>query len=130
LDEKERAMLRRTTNFYVVTFKNVGGLVMPIIVQVHYADNTSEVLRIPVDIWRSNGNSVNKLIVTEKEITRMELDPKSELADTEDANNHWPPKITPSRFKLFKDETKKNPMQKLRDKDKPDEEEDQDDKED
>lgn len=118
LDKKERAMLRRTTNFYVVTFKNVGGLVMPIIVRVHYADNTSELMRIPVDIWRSNGNSVNKLIVTEKEITRLELDPKGELADTEDANNHWPPKIVPSRFKLFKDETKKNPMQKVRDKDK------------
>jgi hypothetical protein len=118
LDKKERAMLRRTTNFYVVTFKNVGGLVMPIIVRVHYGDNTSELMRIPVDIWRSNGNSVNKLIVTEKEITRLELDPKGELADTEDANNHWPPKIVPSRFKLFKDETKKNPMQKVRDKDK------------
>ncbi len=123
LEEKERAMLRRTTNFYVVKFKNVGGLVMPIIVRVHYADNTSELVRIPVDIWRSNGNVVNKLMITEKEIVRLELDPKGELADTEDANNHWPPKIVASRFKLYKDEKKQNPMQKLRDKDKPEEKE-------
>ncbi|MGB7326849.1 MAG: M1 family metallopeptidase [Rubripirellula sp.] len=118
LNEKERAMLRRSTNFYVATFKNVGGLVMPIIVRLHYTDNTSELFTIPVDIWRGNGDRVGKLFVTDKEITRMELDPRRELADTEVSNNHWPPRIVPSRFKLYKDEKKKNPMQKLRDKDK------------
>ncbi|WP_186776432.1 M1 family metallopeptidase [Rubripirellula reticaptiva] len=120
LNEKERAMLRRSTNFYVATFKNVGGLVMPIIVRLHYTDNTSELFTIPVDIWRGNGDRVGKLFVTDKEITRIELDPRRELADTEVSNNHWPPRIVPSRFKLYKDEKKKNPMQKLRDKNKDD----------
>ncbi len=114
LDAKERAMLRRTTNFYVVRFRNVGGLVMPIIVRVHYADNTNELITIPVDIWRGDGNQVRKLFVTDKEITRLELDPQRALADTEESNNHWPPKIVPSRFKLYKDEIKKNPMQKAK----------------
>ncbi|QDT05892.1 Aminopeptidase N [Rubripirellula lacrimiformis] len=112
LDAKERAMLRRTTNFYVASFRNVGGLVMPIIVRLHYSDNTSELVRIPVDIWRHDGNKVRKMFVTDKEITRMELDPMRELADTETSNNFWPPRIVPSRFKLYKDDKKKNPMQK------------------
>lgn len=116
LEENERAMLRRSTNFYVATFKNIGGLVMPIIVRVHYTDNTNELITIPVDIWRANGDRASKLFVTEKEIARLELDPRRELADTEVSNNHWPPRIVPSRFKLYKDDKKKNPMQKLREK--------------
>ncbi len=53
LDEKERALLKRSTNFYVARFRNVGGLVMPIIVRIHYADNTNELIRIPAQIWKS-----------------------------------------------------------------------------
>jgi hypothetical protein len=112
LDEKERAMLRRTTRFYVVRFKNLGGLVMPIIVRVHHADNTSELLRIPAEIWRADSRQVDKLLVSDKEIVRLELDPQRETADTEASNNHWPPKLVPSRFKLFKDKSEPNPMQK------------------
>ena len=104
--------MRRTTNFYVVDFRNVGGLVMPILVRVHYADSTSEMMMFPAQIWRHNSKHVSKLIVTDKEIVRLELDPKRQTADVEQANNHWPKKLVPSRFKLFKDETKKNPMQK------------------
>jgi hypothetical protein len=112
LDEKERALLKRSTNFYVARFRNVGGLVMPIIVRVHYADSTNELIRIPAQIWNRDSKQVDKLFVTDKEIIRVELDPYRETADTEESNNFWPPKIVPSRFKLFKSEKKKNPMQK------------------
>ena len=115
LSSEERAILRRTTNFYVVDFRNVGGIVMPILLRVHYSDNTSEMMTIPAQIWRSNSKRVRKLIVTDKEITRLELDPNRQTADVEEDNNHWPKKMVPSRFKLFKDEKKKNPMQKAAD---------------
>ena len=114
LEEKDRALLKRSTNFYVVRFKNLGGLVMPIIVRVHYDDSTNELVRIPAQIWRKDSRQVDKLFVTDKEIVRLELDPFRETADTEDSNNFYPPKLIPSRFKLFKTEKKKNPMQKLK----------------
>lgn len=114
LDSEERALLRRKTNFYVVTFENVGGVVMPIIVRLHYADDTSELVTIPVQIWRHNSERVNKLFVREKEIARLELDPRRQTADTETSNNHWPPQIERSRFELYKESKKKNPMQKAR----------------
>ena len=114
LDEKERALLKRSTNFYVARFKNVGGLVMPIIVRVHYSDNTNELIRIPAQIWRKNSRQVDRLFVTDKEIVRLELDPQRETADTEESNNAWPPKLVPSRFQLFKDKVEKNPMQKAK----------------
>lgn len=128
LSSEERSMLRRTTNFYVVDFRNVGGLVMPILIRVHYGDNTSEMMTFPAQIWRSNSERVRKLIVTDKEIVRLELDPKRQTADVDENNNHWPEKLVPSRFKLFKDEKKKNPMQKAaaqakQSEDKPEEDE-------
>ena len=59
LDEKERALLKRTSNFYVASFRNVGGLVMPVIVRVQYADSTSELVRIPAEIWRRDVSGVS-----------------------------------------------------------------------
>ncbi|TWU10509.1 hypothetical protein Poly21_44140 [Allorhodopirellula heiligendammensis] len=113
LDEEQRAMLRRTTKFYVVKFLNKGGLVMPIPLRIHYADNTQEHVVLPPEIWRYNSNEVKKVFLTEKEIVRFEIDPKREIADTDKSNNHWPPKIEPTRFELYK--SKKdggNPMRK------------------
>ncbi|WP_404308016.1 M1 family metallopeptidase [Neorhodopirellula lusitana] len=114
LDEDELALLKRTTQFYVIKFVNRGGLVMPIPLRVHYADNTQENIMLPAEIWRYNSREIKKLLLTEKEIVRLEIDPKREIADTDTANNHWPPKLEPTRFKLFKSEKKKNAMQKAR----------------
>ncbi len=114
LDDTQRSLLQRTTNFYSVKFRNHGGIVMPIIVRLHYADSTNEIVRIPVQIWRSNGDEVSKLFVSEKEVVRIELDPYRETADTESSNNHWPPKLIPSRFKLYKSKSSDNEMRKAK----------------
>ncbi|MDG2221325.1 MAG: M1 family metallopeptidase [Rubripirellula sp.] len=115
LDPKDRAMLRRTTNFYVIEFENVGGLVMPVILRIYYTDNTNELVTYPPQIWRQNSKSVKKLWVTEKEIARIVLDPRREIADTEEANNHWPERFIPSRFQLYKGRRSSgNPMRKDR----------------
>ncbi|MGI9427140.1 MAG: aminopeptidase, partial [Bythopirellula sp.] len=82
---------------------------------VHYSANSNELFHIPAEIWRRNSQRVDKLFVTDKEIVRFELDPRRETADTEESNNDWPPKLVPSRFKLFKSTKKKNPMQKAND---------------
>ena len=47
-----RRCSRAGMNFYVVELSNIGGLVMPVILQIDYADGTSEELRIPAEIWR------------------------------------------------------------------------------
>ncbi|MEO1614303.1 MAG: M1 family aminopeptidase [Planctomycetota bacterium] len=116
LSSEERTMLRRTTKFYVVEFENVGGLVMPIIVKLDYADNTSEIMQFPAEIWRKNSQRVRKLIVTDKEVVKMELDPKRQTADTEEENNHWPERFVPSRFKLYKSSRRggTNPMRQAK----------------
>jgi len=111
LDAREKELLGNRANFYVVGIKNLGGLVMPVILRVDYTDGTSEDLRLPAEIWRRNAVSFEKLIITPREISRLTLDPHGELPDTDLSNSVWPPQPAKSRIELFKEGTPKNPMQ-------------------
>jgi len=114
LKPDERAQLAKGSNFYVVDLKNIGGLVMPVILAIDYADGSKEELRIPAEIWRRNNISVSKLIVTRKEIKQITLDPHLETADTDLTNNYFPRRPVKTPFQLFKDEQeRKNPMQEM-----------------
>jgi hypothetical protein len=114
LTERERELLNSGMNFYVVDLKNLGGLVMPVILQVEYADATTEELRIPAEIWRYNNNEVSKLIVTKKEIKSITLDPHLETADVDLSNNFFPRRVIKSRFQNFRDQQRaRNPMQEI-----------------
>ena len=113
LETNERSLLSRSSQFYRVTFENRGGLVMPIIVNLHFDDGSQKLHRLPAEIWRQNSRRVTKLFITDKSIQRIEIDPMAETADTDLSNNHWPPKIVPSRFKLFKDKKEDNEMQEF-----------------
>lgn len=114
LNEEEQKLIKRKTNFYVISFRNVGGLVMPIIFHVYFEDGTSQRITVPPSIWRLDPRSVDKLLVTEKTVQRIELDPQRQTADADQSNNHWPAKLVPSRFKLFKGSPSRNPMQRAK----------------
>ncbi|MCF6353139.1 MAG: M1 family metallopeptidase [Cyclobacteriaceae bacterium] len=90
-------------NFYELSFKNVGGLVSPIIIEWTYADGTKEVQQIPAEIWRSNENETKKVFVKNKEVVNITIDPKEETGDTEMNNNYFPKREDKSRLEEFKD---------------------------
>ncbi|MCA1616003.1 MAG: hypothetical protein LC800_18255, partial [Acidobacteria bacterium] len=113
LTPRERELLLTGLNFYAVDLKNVGGLVMPVILDIEYADGTRETLNIPAEIWRYNNSEVSKLIMTPKEIRSVALDPREQTADADLANNSFPRRPVRTRFQLFKEEQKQNPMQLL-----------------
>ena len=113
LDEDEKKLIESKTNFYVIRFRNDGGLVTPIVIEISYRDGSKELLTIPAEIWRRNSREVSKLLMTEREIESIELDPRKQMADADASDNHFPPRIESSRFRLFKQErTEKNPMQR------------------
>lgn len=102
-------------NYYELFFSNKGGLVMPIILEWTYEDGTTEIERIPVEVWRKNENKFGKVFVKEKEVTGVRLDPYRETADIDESNNNWPELEMPSRFKVYKNHKLReqpNPMQK------------------
>jgi len=89
-------------NFYEVTFKNKGGLVMPVIIEWTFKDGTKEVERLPVEIWRLNEEEVTKVFAKSKEVVNIQLDPYGETADIYTDDNVFPKGDPQSRFKEFK----------------------------
>lgn len=104
----ERAV-KEDKNYYVLDFSNLGGLVMPILLQLNYADSSSEERYIPAEIWRRSPFNVSKLIVTDKEkvLQSVEVDPKWLTADVDVENNYYPRRIIPSRIEAYKAEKSK-----------------------
>lgn len=102
LSPKEKELMNSGLNFYEMKFKNLGGLVMPLIIQFNYTDGTSEVERIPAEIWRLNEWEVSKVFAKKKEVASVVLDPYRETADIDESNNYWPRQFVPSRFDMFK----------------------------
>lgn len=120
LSEDEKQILNSGYNYYQIDFTNKGGLVMPIILEFTFTDGSTEVVRIPAEIWRLNNYHVSKVFYFKKEVTGVMLDPFMETADTDFGNNSWPAKVLPSKFKLYKQQGSgrygqgggENPMQR------------------
>ncbi len=102
LDESEKDFLSSNRNYYQLDFTNVGGLVMPLVLEFVFTDGSREVRRIPAEIWARNNKEISKVFFFDKEVQSITLDPFLELADTDMNNNFWPPKQEPSRFQLYK----------------------------
>ena len=66
LDDSEKQILDSDKNYYEMQFSNIGGLVMPIILEFIYVDGTKKNIRIPAEIWKKNSNSVKKVFILEK----------------------------------------------------------------
>ncbi len=112
LEPRDKKLLKNSSHFYLVDLENRGGLVMPVVLRLVYSDDTTEEVRLPAEIWVRNSKKVTRLVISSNEITAVELDPHLEFADTNRSNNRYPPEISKSRFKLYREKKKKNEMQK------------------
>jgi len=113
LNDREEAFLNASDYFIQLDFKNIGGMIMPLIIQFNFEDGSSEIKRIPAEIWSRNNLKTSKVFVFKKNVVSVELDPYLETADCDLGNNHWPSKRVPSRFELYKSsrQSRPNPMQ-------------------
>ncbi len=111
LEPDERTLLSRKERFFAIDIENVGGLIMPVILELHWADGSREELRIPAEIWRRNAQRVTKLVMGTQALVSVRVDPHLEIADVDLANNSWPPEPTKTRFQLYRDDKGPNPMQ-------------------
>ena len=101
LSESDKALLNKGYEFYQIDFENKGGLVMPLILQFTFVDGTTELIKIPAEIWRKNDKNISKVFFFQKEVINVVLDPFIETADCEVYDNYWPRKMIPSRFDIF-----------------------------
>ncbi|MCU0349804.1 MAG: M1 family metallopeptidase [Flavobacterium sp.] len=87
---EEKAQLKTPKYFYEVEFEKPGGLIMPIIAELHFDDGTTELHKFPAQIWRRNNDTAKRVFATEKKVVKIQVDPKLETADIDTTNNVWP----------------------------------------
>jgi hypothetical protein len=110
---EDLAYLNAGKQLYELTFENFGGLVMPLIIEVTFADGSTKVERMPAEIWRIEELKVSKVFVYDQAVVSFKLDPFLETADTDLDNNTWPRVMQATRYQLYKQEqTRENPMQR------------------
>jgi len=102
MEDWEKALLKEGKHLYLVDFTNKGGLVTPLVLEITLASGKKYVERVPAEVWRYNPKKITKLIITDEPMTSLVQDPYWETADTDQSDNAWPRKATPSRLELFK----------------------------
>jgi len=73
----------------VIGLSNKGEIPMPVEMQITYTDGSTELVRLPVEIWQ-RGDSWNHLVNSEKEVQSVEIDPEKVLPDVNFSNDSWP----------------------------------------
>ena len=89
--------------FYGIEFENVGGLVMPLPLLIEYEDGSEEELMLAHTIWRRNPHRVRHLLVRDKPIRAVTLDPHRDMYDANYSNNFFPRKIDDGRIDIEDD---------------------------
>ncbi|MEP3836703.1 MAG: M1 family metallopeptidase [Algibacter sp.] len=102
IDEAQVRKQVSKKNIYEITVKNIGGLVMPVTIQWNFKDGTSQIDRLPADLWRRNEYEIQETFIKDKEVVSVTLDPNFEFADTNTYNNSFPKTETMSEFERFK----------------------------
>ena len=108
LDEWERDVLDKAITdgqwLYFIDFQNLGGLASPLPLRLTFVDGESEELMIPAEIWRYNSEMVTRLLVLDRQLEMIELDPLHQTADTNRSNNRYQRASVSSRIALERDE--------------------------
>ncbi|MCH8554078.1 MAG: M1 family metallopeptidase [Schleiferiaceae bacterium] len=112
LSDAQLDILHKDAHYYEIDFSNIGGLVMPLILEFVFENDSTHVERIPAEIWLKNESGFTKTFIFDEPIKSVELDPFLELADIDRSNNHFPRQLQQSRFQLYKQkqQERSNPM--------------------
>ncbi|MHA6288608.1 M1 family metallopeptidase [Maricaulis sp. CAU 1757] len=102
MEDWQAEILDSDFKVYYFDFSNRGGVVMPIILRLSFANGSEEIVRIPAEVWRYNPDQVTWTYTDERSLTAVELDPFHEIADADRSNNHFPPRIEPSRLDVYR----------------------------
>ncbi|WP_256078390.1 M1 family metallopeptidase [Massilia sp. YIM B04103] len=112
LEPWEKELLAQGKHIYLVDFSNLGGMVMPLILELELKSGKKYIERVPAEVWRYSPKKITKLIVTDEPLASLTHDPYWETADIDNSNNSWPRKVTPSRLELYKMEQGRDNLMK------------------
>jgi len=73
----------------LISLSNRGQMVLPVTLELRFADGTSETRAYPIELWNL-GNKATARVGTAKPVVSVEVDPKQIYPDVDRANNRWP----------------------------------------
>jgi len=73
----------------LISLSNRGQMVLPVTLELRFADGTSETRTYPIELWNL-GNKATARVGTTKPVVSVEVDPKQIYPDVDRANNRWP----------------------------------------
>ena len=71
-----------------ITVENIGQLPMPTTVQAKFKDGSTQIVKIPVEVWKRNKTWTFRVNST-KEIETVTIDPENKIPDSDLKNNTW-----------------------------------------
>ena len=80
---------RKVQGGYLINLQNNGEIPMPVLMKITYNDQTSEVVKLPVEIWQ-RGDRWTYLHNTDQSIESIVIDPDKVLPDINGSNDVWP----------------------------------------
>lgn len=72
----------------LIVLENKGDIPMPVELLVTFTDDSTETVKLPVEIWH-RGNEWEHLLKTKKEVKRVVFDPNKMVPDINMLNNTW-----------------------------------------
>ncbi len=104
--KEEIKQIKNPKYFYRVELVQNGELIMPVVLKLTFKDGSTKQIIYPAKIWRFNDKKVSKLIPSQREIVKIELDPENLTADIDMSNNIWPRQKKSSEFEKLKQKAK------------------------
>jgi hypothetical protein len=112
LEDWQKDMFEFGNLAYVISVKNTGGMIMPLVFDIDFKKGESRRLEVPVEVWRFGDEIVKVPFISEREVVKITLDKDNAFADSNLDNNVFPQEIEQGRFKLKPKKSQTNPMQK------------------
>lgn len=113
LTPADRALMKSTLCFSLIRFRNDGGLITPLPLDLQFADGSTEFVLLPAELWKLDPRRVSKLIVSKSPLVKVTLDKRRQIADADATDNAFPQEISKSSFGITNDRRRgddTNPM--------------------
>lgn len=102
LEPWQQKLLEQKETAYIFEFANLGGVAMPIPLQLEWSDGSEQRMVLPAEIWRFNQEKTAWMLLDDRKLISAEVDPDWEIADHNSYNNKFPREIEPGRLELEK----------------------------
>lgn len=83
------AEVSRNNNETHITIEDNGNVPMPVIVQIKFADNTTQTATVDVNHWLNGYRTKRLTISNETPVTTVTIDPDFKFPDVDRSNNQW-----------------------------------------